>query len=94
MLYDVASAVMYLGGPARAGTFWTVYCDRSPAPVDELTDYIEPFHRPRGAVQAAYFSFRVATSDLTGLTDQQENWKGLRDAQRMLTGHGMVLDRI
>ena len=33
VLYDVASAVMYLGGPARASTFLSVYTSRGPLAV-------------------------------------------------------------
>ncbi len=88
VLYDVASAVMYLGGPARAGAFLATYREHGPAPAAELDEHLAAFHRLRGAVQAAYFSMRIAGADLTGIASQQENWKGLRDAGRMLAAHG------
>jgi Ser/Thr protein kinase RdoA (MazF antagonist) len=33
VLYDVASALMYLGGRRNAGAFWDAYVSHSPAPV-------------------------------------------------------------
>lgn len=90
VLYDVASALMYLGGRAKATAFWTSYVRASPAPIAELVKHLEAFSRFRAAVQASYFSMRVATSDPTGIQDQRENWKGLRDAQRMLAAHGVT----
>ena len=94
VLYDLASALMYLGGPRRGRVFWTTYLDHSPAPAAELTTHLDAFHRLRGAVQAAYFSFRVATGDLTGIADQRDNWKGLRDAPRMLAANGVAVGGI
>ena len=34
--------------------FWTAYGERGPAPLAELAQHIDAFHRLRGAVQAAY----------------------------------------
>ena len=91
LLYDVASAVMYLGGRARADVFWHAYVGISPAPAAELQDHLAAFSRFRAAVQAAYFSMRVATGDSTGIADQRENWKGLLDAEQMLRANGVEL---
>lgn len=89
MLYDVASALMYLGGRAKAEPFWSTYLRHSPAPAHELAQHLGVFTRYRAAVQAAYFSMRVATADATGILDQDENWKGLRDAEKMLRANGI-----
>jgi len=89
VLYDVASAVMYLGGRVKAEAFWHVYAGISPVPAAELEQHLEAFSRLRAAVQAAYFSMRVATADPTGIADQRENWKGLRDAEQMLRANGV-----
>ena len=88
VLYDVASALMYLGGRHKADAFWDAYVSHSPAPLSELTDYLGTFTRYRAAVQAAYFSMRIGTQDRTGIDDDRENWKGLRDAEQMLRGNG------
>ena len=84
VLYDVASALMYLGGRQNAASFWKAYVDHSPASSAELVDHLGALTRYRAAVQAAYFSWRIATVDNTGILDHDENWKGLRDAELML----------
>lgn len=89
VLYDVASAVMYLGGPTKAGPFLNAYADVAPGGAAEVDAHLDSFSRFRAAVQAAYFSMRVAAADLTGIEDQAENWKGLRDGQRMLAAYGV-----
>ncbi len=88
VLYDVASALMYLGGRQNADAFWDAYVSHSPAPVAELTTHLGTFTRYRAAVQAAYFSMRIGTQDRTGIDDDSENWKGLRDAEHMLRASG------
>ncbi len=89
MLYDVASAVMYFGGRRKAAAFCSAYKDAAPASAPELIEHLDSFGRLRSAVQAAYFSMRVSTEDLTGIADRRENAKGLRDALRMLAEHGV-----
>lgn len=89
ILYDLASALMYLGGRSKAAAFWTGYLASSPAPETELIDHIAAFSRLRAAVQAAYFSMRVATADPTGIADQAENAKGLGNAYRLLVESGV-----
>lgn len=89
VLYDVASALMYLGGRQKAGSFWAAYVSHSPAPASELTEHVDAFTRYRGAVQAAYFSMRIASEDRTGIGSDHENWKGLRDAELMLCSSGV-----
>jgi Ser/Thr protein kinase RdoA (MazF antagonist) len=91
VLYDVASAIMYLGGRQNADWFWDAYVSHSPAPVEELTEHLGAFTRYRAAVQAAYFSMRIGTQDSTGIDQDDENWKGLRDAEQMLRANGAVI---
>lgn len=91
VLYDVASALMYLGGRDRSDAFWEGYAAHSPAPARELDTHTGAFLRFRAAVQAAYFSMRIAREDSTGLSDDTGNWKGLRDAQHMLRANGVHL---
>jgi Ser/Thr protein kinase RdoA (MazF antagonist) len=82
VLYDVASAVMYLGGATRARHFLATYADRGPL-VDGELDHLVVMGRYRWAVQAAYFAGRISRGDLTG-TDEAGNRKGLADARRGL----------
>jgi Ser/Thr protein kinase RdoA (MazF antagonist) len=79
-LYDVASAVMYLGGPADATPFLQTYRDDSPLGDDEV-QYLDAFRRFRWVVQGAYFAWRLCARNLTGITNDAENEKGLNDAR-------------
>ena len=88
VLYDVASAVMYLGGPEEAGSFLRTYRSHGPLGSDELR-WLDAFRRFRFAVQGAYFAWRIAAHDLTGIADQSENERGLADARGGLTGLGV-----
>ena len=81
VLYDVASAVMYLGGLAYASAFLAAYESEGPLGSSELA-HLGAFSRFREAVQGAYFAERLATDDLTGGIDRAENAKGLDDARR------------
>ncbi|MFC8800461.1 phosphotransferase [Promicromonospora sp. NPDC057138] len=85
VLYDVASAVMYLGGPQRAGAFLDAYSAASPLDPAELR-HLDAFRQFRWAVQAAYFARRLSAHDLTGVSDQSDNQRGLDDARRGLAG--------
>ena len=73
VLYDVASAVMYLGGREHAEPFLSEYGA-------DLT-HLDTFRRLRWCVQATYFSDRLARDDLTGIVDRSGNEKGLADAR-------------
>ena len=75
---------MYLGGRQNAASFWKAYVDHSPSSSAELVDHLGTLTRYRAVVQAAYFSWRIATVDDTGILDHDENSKGLRDAELML----------
>jgi homoserine kinase type II len=88
VLYDVASAVMYLGGPVHAATFLDTYRRHGPVTADELGE-LDTFRRFRWAVQAAYFAGRLATGDLTGVTDRSDNERGLAHARAGLAGLGV-----
>jgi Ser/Thr protein kinase RdoA (MazF antagonist) len=84
VLYDVASAVMYLGGTEHASEFLATYRTVGPVGREEL-QHLDAFRRFREAIQGTYFAGRVATHDLTGGIDTAENEKGLDDARRRLT---------
>jgi Ser/Thr protein kinase RdoA (MazF antagonist) len=88
VLYDVASTVMYLGGPDSATAFLTTYRAHGPLGSEEM-QLLDAFRRFRWAVQAAYFAWRSAVGDLTGLADRAGNQKGLTDARRGLAGLGL-----
>jgi homoserine kinase type II len=88
ILYDVASAVMYLGGRDQASAFLGAYRAQGPLGSDEL-QWLDAFRRLRWAVQAAYFAWRLAANDLTGIAGQAENDKGLADARRGLAQLGL-----
>lgn len=88
VLYDVASAVMYLGGPERAAPFLRAYESRGPLAAHEM-EHLGAFRRLREAVQGAYFAERLAVNDLTGGIETAENEKGLNDARRRLGALGI-----
>ncbi|SKC78541.1 phosphotransferase enzyme family protein [Krasilnikoviella flava] len=89
-LYDVASAVMYAGGPAKAARLLEAYLDTSRMPATEVTELLDTYRRFRALVQAVYFSIRLARSDLTGIVSQAENTAGLHDAREMLLDLGVL----
>jgi Ser/Thr protein kinase RdoA (MazF antagonist) len=66
VLYDVASAVMYLNGPVNATAFLTTYRELSPLGDEEMGS-LDAFRRFRWAVQGAYFDWRLSFADLTGM---------------------------
>jgi homoserine kinase type II len=86
LLYDLASAVMYLGGPDRAAAMTDAYQAAGLLSQQEITDGLPVMLRFRWAVQADYFAWRVTSNDLTGITGPHENEKGLEDARRALLG--------
>lgn len=88
VLYDVASAVMYLGGPERAAAFLSTYRTYGPLAVGEM-EHLDAFRRFREAIQGTYFAWRLAANDLTGVVDRAENEKGLNDARRRLAALGL-----
>lgn len=83
LLYDVASAVMYLGGPAYAAPMLDAYAAAGgPATLDLA--HVELMLRMRWVVQADYFAGRLASDDLTGVDDQSDNQRGYDRARRAL----------
>jgi homoserine kinase type II len=88
VLYDVASAVMYLDGPVGAAAFLSTYRKHGPLG-DVERRMIDAFLRFRWAVQGAYFAWRLSVGDLTGLADDAGNDKGLNDARRGLAELGL-----
>ena len=85
LLYDLASAVMYVGGPEHAQELIRAYLDEGTLKPAEVHRSLEPMLRFRWAVQANYFAWRIASNNLTGITGPEENEKGLEDARRSLT---------
>jgi homoserine kinase type II len=83
LLFDVASAVMYAGHRVIDG-----YAGAGPLASGELArlDVLLGF---RWALQAWYFSMRLAKGDLTGIDDEADNRKGLDDARA-----GLGLSRV
>lgn len=84
LMYDVASAVMYLGGPEWSTAFIATYVAEGELPREEVDRALEPMLRLRWAVQADYFARRIATNDLTGIAGPHENVVGLADARHGL----------
>jgi homoserine kinase type II len=80
LLYDVASAWCYSGERVLAA-----YARTAPIGADELVAAAD-FLAFRWAVQAWYFSDRIRRHDLTGLSGDADNDKGLADARRGLLG--------
>ena len=88
ILYDVASAVMYLGGTERATPFLSTYQTQGPLEAREM-QHLDALRRFREAVQGTYFAWRLAADNLIGGIDQAENEKGLNDARRRLAALGL-----
>jgi homoserine kinase type II len=82
-LYDLASAVMYVGGSAVADELVSAYLDDGPIDHDEVAAGLETMIRFRWVVQADYFARRIADGDFTGI-DESGNDTGLDDARRHL----------
>ena len=84
LLYDLASAVMYVGGQDRAQDLIRAYLDHGALDAAEVEHGLAPMLRFRWAVQANYFAWRISENNLTGITGPEENEKGLEDARRSL----------
>ena len=84
LLYDLASAVMYIGGPDHAGPLLDAYLDHQVLPRAEVDRGLLAMLRFRWAVQADYFARRTVAGDLTGITDATGNEAGLERARRGL----------
>jgi Ser/Thr protein kinase RdoA (MazF antagonist) len=84
LLFDVASAWMYTRNYDR---LIDAYARTGPLTRDELA-YTPDFLAFRLALQAWYFSIRVATNDLTGIEGPGGNEEGLAHARGGLLGSG------
>ncbi|QSB12766.1 aminoglycoside phosphotransferase family protein [Natronosporangium hydrolyticum] len=84
LLYDLASAVMYAGGPCAAADLIAAYLPQGPIPAAEVARGLPVLLRFRWAVQADYFARRIVEHDLTGIADPADNQAGLAAARRML----------
>lgn len=85
LLYDLASAVMYVAGPAHAQALVGAYLGAGILDAAEVEHGLAPMLRFRWAVQANYFAWRITENDLTGISGPHENEKGLEDARYFLT---------
>ena len=85
LLYDLASAVMYVGGPGRAQELIRAYLAAGTLGPAEVQRGLAPVLRFRWAVQANYFAWRIAENNLTGISGPEDNEEGLEDARRALT---------
>ena len=88
LLYDLASAVMYAGGPEHAGALIEPYLAQGVIPRAEAERALGVMLRFRWAVQADYFARRIAAGDLTGIDSAAENEKGLADARAWFSRPG------
>lgn len=84
LLYDLASAVMYVGGAGRAGELVEAYLGQDVVDRAEVERGLLPMLRFRWAVQADYFARRIVEDDRTGVSGPEDNEKGLADARRRL----------
>jgi homoserine kinase type II len=84
LLYDLASAVMYVGGPGRAAPLIEAYLRSGVLPAGEVRHGLAAMLRFRFAVQADYFARRIAEDDRTGIAGAADNERGLADARRLL----------
>jgi homoserine kinase type II len=84
LLYDLASAAMFLGGLDRSGEMTETYLAAGVLSTAETEEGLALMLRFRWAVQADYFARRIAGNDLTGIAGPQDNEKGMEDARRAL----------
>jgi homoserine kinase type II len=84
LLYDLASAVMYVGGPDHGAHLVDGYLRSGVVTAAEVERALPVLFRFRCAVQADYFAWRITNHDLTGIAGPADNEKGLEDARRWL----------
>lgn len=72
LLYDLASAVMYVGGPDHRGRLVEAYLRREVVTATEVERALPVMLRFRWAVQADYFAWRVLNHDLTGIAGRRQ----------------------
>lgn len=83
LLYDVASAVMYLGGQTYAAPLLEAY-DAAGGPASHDLAHVQLMLRMRWVVQADYFAGRLSSGDLTGVESRADNQSGYDRARRAL----------
>ncbi|WP_433496132.1 phosphotransferase enzyme family protein [Micromonospora sp. CA-248089] len=84
LMYDLASAVMYVGGIDNADYLVEAYLENKTMTRAEVEHGLPAMLRFRWAVQADYFARRLVTDDLTGITSMADNDVGLENAHRWL----------
>ncbi|MEV1287905.1 phosphotransferase [Micromonospora sp. NPDC049679] len=84
LMFDVASAVMYAGGPDVAGDLLDGYAAAGPVPRDEIETTLPVLLRFRWAAQADWFARRIHEADVTGVRDAADNLAGLHAARDAL----------
>jgi Ser/Thr protein kinase RdoA (MazF antagonist) len=84
LLYDLASAVMYVGGPHRGRRLIGGYLSEAVLSSAEVERALLAMLRFRWTVQADYFARRITGNDLTGIATYEDNERGLEDARRAL----------
>jgi Ser/Thr protein kinase RdoA (MazF antagonist) len=84
LMYDLASAVMYVGGPDHAAAVIDAYLEHGLLDRAEVDRTLEAMLRLRWAVQADYFARRLRANDLTGIEGPPGNEQGLEDARLAL----------
>jgi len=84
LLYDLASAAMFLGGLDRSGEMTEAYLAAGILSRAESEEGLALMLRFRWAVQADYFARRIDGNDLTGIAGPQDNEKGMEEARRAL----------
>lgn len=84
LLYDLASALMFVGGLSTGRELTAAYLREGMLDPAEVARGLAAMLRFRWAVQANYFAWRIAENDLTGISGPQDNEKGLEDARRAL----------
>jgi homoserine kinase type II len=92
LLHDLASGVMYAGGPDAAEPLIQAYCETGAMPAAEITRGLWPALDYRQAGQAAYFAWRIARNDMTGIDDPAENDEGLDHARAYWFERAAALD--
>lgn len=83
-MYDLAAAVMYVGGVRYGAALVDGYATLQVLEAAEIERTLVPMLHLRWAVQADYFAGRIATNGMTGINDESENEQGLDDARRAL----------
>lgn len=85
LMYDVATAVMYAGGPQTGQPLLEAYQAHDVLDPREIDRALVAMLRLRYAIHAIYFAGRIIAGDLTGVDGPSSNERGLADARRRLS---------